>query len=784
MCKIGIFLNKPPTMKKSFRYLAPLCCSLLATLAAPPAMAQPTWNSSFEEGMKDWEAPVIRPRAGQAPGNNVVEIVEGKMRDGSKALQIVADSWSPQISVRSTPQPLLENQPYQMVRGWARYEGAADRIFGMKIHLLDARQQPIEGAVHTRNGSHIPVGEWFPVINRFSVPPNARYYVAELFWEVGNGKVAFDDLTLAAIPAQAATRTGYALNGLSNASRTLWVANQLEKIYPDHTAPQATGDRIQMSAARGESQSVQLVYQPHTAQPMPGVAVEPLKNTASGTQLNGAIVDVRYVGDVEVKKNVQQFGRGGPTPDLLLTQPPAALAAGKPQSIWLTAQVPRDAVAGVYQGRVRLQTAQGEVNVPLQLEVFDFTLPAKPALKTDAHAPQIVAEAREALRARLLANRVTSEVGYGVGGVQSLGVKLNPDSTVTIDFAPWDAAMEKYFAAGMDSFLVPTVLFGDISGLYNNGEWRYAKPPEGQPYVKYGTPEWETAVTSYVQQMVAHLQEKGWLEHAVWEIWDEPMGTTMRGQLKHIAALVRRHASQAKIAVTGWPIENGETNIDLWIPQISLYEPRLREVSDKEFGIYHNGLFIIDLPYGLTSMRHQAWWMWQNDITMLLWWGVTYGWGTDVYNNLAPYPGQNGQGFLFYPGADGDKSKVIDSLRIAAWRAAVNDYDYFTLLAKGQDEAIRKQGLSGQTPTGKEMVKTLVSVALDKNNPNLLQEVRDFHARLIELQARQPSLILEPAADYWPSGVITGRAAPGTRLTLNGYTATADANGKFSLKFR
>lgn len=774
-------------MKKIFRLIAPLCLGLAAFnlgMGQQPALAQPTWNSSFEEGMKDWEAPVIRPRAGQAPGNNQVGIAEGKMRDGNKALEIIADSWSPQISVRSKPQPLLENQPYQMVRGWARFEGAEGRIFGMKVHLLDTNQQPIAGAVHSRNGSHIPTGEWFPVTNRFDVPANARYYIAELFWDVGNGKVAFDDITISAIPAPTATRTGYTLGSLSNASRTLWVANQLEKIYPDHTAPKATGDRVQLSAAKGESQSVQLVYQPTALQQQLNVTVGELKNQATGAVLGGDAIDVRYVGDVEIKKNVNQFGRGGSTPDLLLEEAPATLAAGKPQSIWLTAQVPRNAVPGIYQTGVRLQTAQGEVSVPLQLEVFNFTLPEKPALKTDAHAPQIIAEAREALRARLLANRVTSEVGYGVGGVQSLGVKLNPDFTVTINFAPWDAAMEKYFAAGMDSFLVPTVLFGDISGLYHKGEWRYAAPPEGMTNVKYGTPEWEKAVTSFVGQMYAHLQEKGWQKDAVWEIWDEPMGTVMRGQLKHIAALVRQHAPEAKITVTGWPIENGETNIDLWIPQVSLYEPRLREITDKEFGIYNNGLFIIDLPHGLTTMRQQAWWMWNNDITTLLWWGVTYGWGTDVYNDLAPYPGQNGQGFLFYPGQDGDKSKVIDSLRIAAWRAAVNDYDYFALMAKAQDAAVQRQGLMGKVPTGSTLVKTLISAALDKNNPNLLQEVRDLNARLIVLQQKQPTLVLEPAADYWIGGAISGRANPGTKLTLNGHTVTADADGKFSLKFR
>lgn len=752
---------------------------MIVTGCAQRVPAQTTWNSSFEEGMKDWQPPVIKPMPGQKPGNNSVTLTSEKTHDGKQALQFDVGSWSPSITVRSQLQPLINNAPYQQVRLWDLYEGARGRQFGARVQLYDAQRNPLPGNIFTGNGSYIPDGDWFPITINFDVPPEARYYTVELFWAAGTGKVTFDDISLSAIAAPVAVKTGYTLAALSNAQHTLWTASALEKVYPGATPPQATGTQLNISAAQGESQSVQLIFKPQNMQNNLAVSVSDLKSLDGTKILSATNIDIRYVGNVDVKGDVAQFGRGGLTPDPLFPTAPDAVNAGKPQSLWITANVPRDAAPGIYTTSVHLKTAQEQIAIPLKLEVFDFALPEQPALKTIAFSNGMASSARDTMRRHLLANRITTEIGYG-GGVQSLSLALNPDNTVTVDWAPWDAAMQKYFSDGMDQFLVPCLLFGDISSMYGDGVWQYVKKSGA---VKYGTPEWRTAVASYVQQMYAHLQQRGWLKNAVWEIWDEPMGKEKRAIVRDIAALVRQNAPEAKIMVTGWPTDPVDPNIDIWCPQQSLYQPQLRQLSKGNFWIYNNGLFSIDNPVSLTKMRNQAWWMWNNDITGLLWWSITYGWNGDLYNNLTPYPKQNGNGFLFYPGVDGDKSKVIDSMRIAAYRAGVNDYDYFTLLADAQDAAIERNHLSGKVPSGKELVDVLLSAGIDKNDPDLLEQIRNFTARLIVFTKHNPNIALKLAPDYWRTSELKGYIKPGTKVLFGDQKITADADGKFKMNF-
>src|SRR5690606_17696513 len=122
---------------------------------------------------------------------------------------------------------------------------------------------------------------------------NARYYSVELYWAVGNGKVTFDDISLSAVTAPVPVKTGYSLPQFSNAQRDLWVASALEKIYPDATKPLAVGNEIRISAARGESQSVQLVYQPKSAQNALSVSADDLKSTNGAKVLSAKNIDIR-----------------------------------------------------------------------------------------------------------------------------------------------------------------------------------------------------------------------------------------------------------------------------------------------------------------------------------------------------------------------------------------------------------------------------------------------------------------------------------------------------------
>ena len=79
-----------------------------------------------------------------------------------------------------------------------------------------------------------------------------------------------------------------------------------------------------------------------------------------GATLDAACVQVRYA-----------TGNGAAYP-MLLDKPPASAAV---QPIWLTARVPKDAAAGVYRGELALSGMDKPVSVPVQVTVYDWTLP-------------------------------------------------------------------------------------------------------------------------------------------------------------------------------------------------------------------------------------------------------------------------------------------------------------------------------------------------------------------------------------------------------------------------
>jgi len=61
---------------------------------------------------------------------------------------------------------------------------------------------------------------------------------------------------------------------------------------------------------------------------------------------------------------------------------PFSVAAGENQPIWIDVLVPRAVAPGVYSGTLTVTADQGSATIPVQLTVWAFELPAKPALRS------------------------------------------------------------------------------------------------------------------------------------------------------------------------------------------------------------------------------------------------------------------------------------------------------------------------------------------------------------------------------------------------------------------
>lgn len=155
----------------------------------------------------------------------------------------------------------------------------------------------------------------------------------------------------------------------------LWWASSGWKIGPDAEMPASRAEAMVIRTARNEAEAAQLTVRP--AEALTKLVVEPTDLTAPGGKVIGAgnieVLEVRYV---HVTRPTDKSATAGYWPDPLPPLPgPLNLAAGRNQPFWIRVKAPRDATAGIYEGKVLLRADGFRAAVPLKVEVYDFALP-------------------------------------------------------------------------------------------------------------------------------------------------------------------------------------------------------------------------------------------------------------------------------------------------------------------------------------------------------------------------------------------------------------------------
>ena len=173
---------------------------------------------------------------------------------------------------------------------------------------------------------------------------------------------------------------GYPLSSSSDA--TLWWAEGAYKIMQDMPAPKGKVRMVSMAAARNEWESIQIVVRPDRRLPSVKVSVTDL-GSGKGT-IPASALTVRKVEYVQVKHPTDSYGKEGLWPDPLPIYNEAEdLGPGRNHPFWITVKVPKDVASGIYKGKVTLSSPDGwREDVPLSLEVWDFTLPDSPTMRS------------------------------------------------------------------------------------------------------------------------------------------------------------------------------------------------------------------------------------------------------------------------------------------------------------------------------------------------------------------------------------------------------------------
>ena len=373
------------------------------------------------------------------------------------------------------------------------------------------------------------------------------------------------------------------------------------------------------------------------------------------------------------------------------------------QPVWVDVFVPRETPPGVYAGLFTVHAGDQRAELPVELTVWGFTLPEGPTHENHFggfervaayHRVEPGSEAFDLIEDRYIA--VLAEHRINPPIPRRLWPRVADDGAAIFDEVT-DAAItefvNRYHVSNID---VPRAPFGDALGVDRDKALRFYR-------------SWYD-----------YLERKGWARRAYVYMLDEPNDPEAYERVRRLGALVNEAAPGLRRLVVEQPYTQDpawgtlDGALDIWCPLFGfVHEPSVQRVIAQGDDVwsytalvqkappYHPEYESVkgDLPpfwqvdYPVTSYRIPAWLNRRYGITGLLYWSTVY-WGSPDRNPWDD-PGfrirWNGDGALFYPGADAGIEGPVASIRLKNLRDGMEDYEYFALLeARGGGEAVEQ----------------------------------------------------------------------------------------------
>ncbi|HPO15571.1 MAG TPA: DUF6067 family protein [Candidatus Hydrogenedentes bacterium] len=573
----------------------------------------------------------------------------------------------------------------------------------------------------------------------------------------------------------------------------LWWTSSGWKISQDRPVPRGHDHAITVSLAKNESEAVQLVVNPKrglnnfTAQP--GDLYDPDGNKIDAPWIT--VLRVRYVFiDSPTDRSSVRAWWPDPLPPF---KAPINIESKKNQPLWVRVQTPKNARPGVYTGSIKLQADGYCAEVPIQITIYDFTLPDRTtcitALGFDSGAVfqyQKISDPdqRHAVIDKYLQNmrehRITPYDPAPFSNVSVTWRTLStnegaqfPDEdrklfqtypiTPVFDWTAWDAEMERSF----EKFHFNSFRLG-IPGIGGGNFFGKSAPAEVQG-LKTSDRAWQLAFDTMCKGYQEHLREKGWLDESYIYWFDEPTPKDYPHVLEGFLR-VKNAAPDIPRMITEKPVAGLFDGPNVWCPVSWKLNPKETEARRK-LGetIWWYVCTIPKAPFATEFTDHAAvelrtwlWQTWKYNIEGILVWRMNL-WTTgcaypdrlqDPYEDpmawMSGYgtkPGEkrpwgNGDGRFMYPpeGATGYQDNTIldgpvDSIRWEMLRDGIEDYEYLVILR----EALQKHESSLSEQEQKDFSALLTvpeEITTDlkhfSKDPAPIEKQRDTIARAIE----------------------------------------------------
>lgn len=514
-----------------------------------------------------------------------------------------------------------------------------------------------------------------------------------------------------------------------DAELTWWTTHPLAKVKPGDAVPTTPAKSVEIYAGRNEFEPFQIVLRAGD-QDVPGVDIEISDfRTSDGAEISKKNVTVYLERFLNLEKPSSIEGGTGLWPDPLVPRIdryagekrnafPFTVRQGRNQPLWVEVFVPPTATPGTYSGQASISLGkQAQIQIPIQLTVWNFMLPSTATLKSS----------------------------FGLSGVSALkkhrGSYTSDADLFSISRIYAKAALLHRISIHGGSMAPPPYQY---SGGKMKVDWR-RYDSEVAPFLdgtvlSSGEPLAGAAATSvdlrmptdleadepkilYYNEWSKHFKEKGWLDRLFLYLWDEPPVADFPKVLARGQVAMKADPA-VRTLVTTMVTPKLKDVVKIWTPLVNCIKnkpgpetfcddvPPLKDYDSeiqkgKSLWFYQScgshGCSIVGGPYftGWPSYmidisgaanRVMQWMAWKYRMEGELYYAMNeaYGYDTDPWTSVY-LSGGNGDGTLFYPGRPdriGGRTHIpIESIRLKLIREGMEDYEYLALLAKSAGRA-------------------------------------------------------------------------------------------------
>ena len=476
----------------------------------------------------------------------------------------------------------------------------------------------------------------------------------------------------------------------TNDQCALWATSGSRKVFKKEPSPSQTSlaDKISIKAARNETEPFQVVITP--------------KRNLSGlswtwSDFSGPVIipkemlvghKVEYI-DIQIPSG--PYGHIGLNPDPLPVSPMGSkfqLYGKQSQPFWFLVSIPHSVPPGLYKGKLTLHQDNDEwFNIPINLTVWNFTLPVIPTLDVRSQiSPSQILKYESGKKLDVLTPYYKSIITHRSRPKRlytSLQVRIQNEETqvTTKDFEKHLEFIKQH--GRCDDFEILGLLF-----IRHKADQKWPSDASWKGIQIFSdeantilNPIFEKHFKSATKLILDAAKRVHCYGSPSIKFFDEPNMAHVPtvNAIRTLCTLLKSIDKNIRVVTAArFPHPDLTNFIDEWDIQadyVSLVQNEINAAIKKgnKINVYHNTIPIVDLPALRTRLF--PWMIWQSKIKgALCWWNLT-NWKDNPWNT-----NKSTTGSLLYPPRTKKEHGPITSLRWEMLRQGLEDYEYLNIL--------------------------------------------------------------------------------------------------------